>query len=96
MKKFILSALFFALTFASFGQVGIGIATTDAPDASAILEVRSTTKGVLIPRMNEAEIKAIVAPLEGLMVYCTNFKSLYVFNGTKFIGLILGKADINI
>lgn len=47
-------------------QVGIG---TIVPNASAILDVVSTTKGVLIPRMSDAQRIAIPSPAEGLMVY---------------------------
>ena len=47
------------------GQVGIGIAT---PDPSAMLHVESTDKGLLIPRMTEAERLAIPNPAEGLLV----------------------------
>ncbi|MGY0426518.1 MAG: hypothetical protein ACWIPI_06775, partial [Polaribacter sp.] len=63
-------------------QVSIG--TTSLED-SAALNIYSTTKGMLIPRMTKAKISKIVAPSEGLMVYCTDLKSLYVYNGTVFI-----------
>jgi len=52
----------------SFAQVAI---TTDgsSPDGSAMLDVKSTSKGLLIPRMTTAQRLAINAPAEGLMVY---------------------------
>jgi hypothetical protein len=53
----------------SEGQVGIG---TTTPDASAIVDITSSEKGFLLPRMTEAELNAIPAPAEGLLVYCTN------------------------
>ena len=53
----------------SQSAVGIGVA---APDATAVLEVASTTKGFLFPRMTEAQRSAIGSPATGLMVYQTD------------------------
>jgi hypothetical protein len=53
----------------SAGAVGIG---TVAPDASAILEVSSTSQGFLFPRMSEAQRGAITSPATGLLVYQTD------------------------
>ncbi|MEZ5199037.1 MAG: hypothetical protein R2764_22440 [Bacteroidales bacterium] len=44
----------------------------DPPDPSAMLDVNSNNKGVLIPRMTLAEMNAIENPAEGLMIYCTD------------------------
>jgi len=51
------------------GQVGVG---TGEPDNSALLEVKSTEKGLLPPRMTHQEINAIVEPANGLTVFCTD------------------------
>lgn len=51
------------------GSVGIG---TDTPDNSALLEMQSSQKGFLPPRMTSALMNAIPNPLVGLMVYCTD------------------------
>ena len=59
-------------------QVGIG---TIVPDASAILDMQSTTQGMLIPRMTLAERDAIVEPAEGLQVYNTTNNSSDIFTG---------------
>jgi hypothetical protein len=69
----------------------VGIGTT-TPDASAALEIESTTKGFLPPRMTLAQINAIATPAEGLMVYCLDCttKGLFVNNGTKFINITNG------
>lgn len=48
------------------GRVGI---TNVAPDASAALDITSTTKGFLPPRMTTTQRDAISSPLEGLIVY---------------------------
>ena len=76
----------------SFAQVGIG---TTTPDASAALDVESTDKGFLPPRMNEAERDAISTPAAGLIVWCTNCGSdgeVQVFNGTTWTNMIGGAA----
>ncbi|MCX6306903.1 MAG: hypothetical protein NT040_18205 [Bacteroidetes bacterium] len=54
-----------------FSQVGIN---TDgsAPNSAAMLDVKSTTKGLLPPRMSHAEMNAIASPAFGLIVYCTD------------------------
>lgn len=65
------------------GSVGIGVST---PDASALLDIASTTKGLLIPRMTEAERDAIAAPANGLQVYVTDLSKIYVYNGA-WVGL---------
>jgi hypothetical protein len=82
-------SLLLANSFSSFAQVGIG---TDTPHASAALEIRSTTKGFLPPRMTLKQIHTIATPAEGLMVYCTNCSTIGVFvnNGTKFINIVNG------
>ncbi len=89
MKKILLSAIFIATALTSFSQVGIG---TNSPNASAALDVESTTLGFLPPRMTSAEMTAIAAPAEGLTVYCNDCtpKSLYFFNGTDYIAAVDG------
>jgi uncharacterized protein (TIGR02145 family) len=52
-----------------YGQRGIG---TNTPNASAILELASTTKGFLLPRLTSAQRGAISNPVAGLTVYCTD------------------------
>src|SRR5262245_10820743 len=51
-----------------------------SPDASAILDVSSTTKGVLVPRMTSVQRTGIVNPAKGLMVYQTNLDSGFYYN----------------
>ena len=70
------------LAVTTYAQVGIG---TQSPDNSAVLDITSTTKGLLPPRVTNVQMNAISNPAEGLMVYCTDCatkKGLYVFNGT--------------
>ena len=65
MKNIILS--FFLFSICGMAQVGIG---TTTPQAA--LEVSSTTSGILIPRMTEAQRDLIPVPLDGMLVYVTN------------------------
>lgn len=59
-----------------FGQDGIGIGTTK-PDASAALDVRSSNKGLLLPRIAVDTLNRPTAPADGLLVYNTISESLY-------------------
>jgi len=66
--KHIFLYLFFLITLYSKAQVGIG---TKIPEPSAMLEVKSNSKGVLISRMTESERSSIKSPSPGLLVYQT-------------------------
>ena len=90
MKSNILSLLVFTAIFAytttTQAQVGIG---TNSPGASAQLEVSSTTKGFLPPRMTSTQRAAITTPASGLMVYQTDGTvGLYYYNGSAWIYII--------
>lgn len=84
MRKLLLQACLLMTTGALHAQVGIGIAT---PDASAQLHISATNKGLLIPRMTEANRPA--SPATGLMIYQTNnTPGYYYFDGSawKMVG----------
>ena len=59
------------------GKVGIGISV---PHASAIVDIYSTTKGFLPPRMTESQRTAIATPAAGLLVYQTDGTAGYYYN----------------
>ena len=64
------------------GAVGVGTAT---PSAAAALEVASTTKGFLPPRMTTAQRTSIVSPVAGLLVYQTDGTAgLYQYDGSAW------------
>ena len=67
-------------------SVGIN-ADGSTPHSSAILDVKSTTKGLLAPRMTEAQRLAISAPAAGLLVYETTSNAIWVYNGTDWVQL---------
>jgi hypothetical protein len=65
----------------SQGRVGIG---TTSPSASALLDVSSTTQGLLPPRMTGVQRDAISSPAAGLMIYNTTTNKLNFYNGTAW------------
>src|SRR5258705_2743979 len=68
--------------FPSTGAAGIGTIT---PDASSLLEIKSTTKGFLISRMTKTQRDAIVAPATGLLIYQTNSTpGFYYYDGAAW------------
>ncbi|OCB76906.1 hypothetical protein [Flavobacterium crassostreae] len=75
MKKITFLLLFFLNV--AFAQVGIGTVT---PDPSAVLELSSTTQGLLTPRMTTTQRTAIASPANGLMVYDTTLKTFYYYD----------------
>jgi hypothetical protein len=52
------------------------------PDASAILDIKSTDKGILIPRMTTTQQNNISSPAEGLLIYNTTTSSFWFFDGS--------------
>jgi hypothetical protein len=83
MKNKILFLILFFSSLAAFGQTGIG---TTTPDASAQLEVSSTSKGFLPPRMTKEQRDAILSPAEGLLLYqIDNETGFYYFDGNAWM-----------
>jgi len=84
MKRIIYSLLVFALfTISANAQDNVGIGTT-SPDASAKLDVKSTTQGFLMPRMTTTERDAIASPATGLQIYNTDEKCVQAYDGTAW------------
>jgi len=89
MKKALLVSVLFLSVF-TFGQ-NVGINTTGTnPDASAMLDIMSSTKGLLIPRVDIINVNTaapITAPTTSLLVYNTNVASgvgYYYWDGSKW------------
>jgi hypothetical protein len=87
MKKLCFFLLFILiLSNKVFSQVSIN--NNDAPpDPSAMLDVTSTNKGFLPPRMSHTAILAIKSPAEGLIVYDSTFHKPLYYNGTRWTPL---------
>jgi uncharacterized protein (TIGR02145 family) len=98
MKK--LTLLFLAISFITAyhlnAQGGVSINEDgSAADGSAMLDVKSTDKGLLPPRMTAAQRDAISSPAAGLIIWCTNCGDageMQVFNGTLWTNAIGGTA----
>ena len=71
------------LTATTYAQVGIG---TTTPHASAALDITSTTKGFLTPRMTNVQRQSISNPAAGLMVFVTDFDGgrFMFYDGTEW------------
>lgn len=86
-----ISLVLIASAFAnrSFSQ-SVSINNTAAiADSTAILDVSSTTKGLLIPRMTALQKTGIVTPATGLLIYQTDGQAgFYYFNGSSWLLLI--------
>ena len=91
MRKVIIlcaSILFFVKNTSA--QVAINQNSAN-PVPSAMLDVASTNKGVLIPRMSEAQRLAILAPVKGLLVFQNdNSEGFYFYNGTDWTAISSG------
>jgi hypothetical protein len=87
MKKiYLLSAAFMLAAFANSTAQNVAInGTGAAPAASAMLDVSSTTTGILIPRMTTVQRTAIAAPATGLKVYDTTTGTFWWYNGTVWV-----------
>ena len=85
MKKLIFLIGLCIATFNLNAQVGIG---TNAPDASAMLDVTTTTKGILFPRMTSAQRQNIPGPAVGLYVFDTDTKSLWYYDGALWVNTV--------
>lgn len=84
---------------------GLSVNTTGAtPDSSAMLDVSSTSKGFLMPRMNTKQMNAISKPADGLMVFNTDRAAFYVYASKSWTKVLLagqttannaGRTDVN-
>ena len=90
LKHFSRALVFTIMLIANLMASAQVAVNTDAsnPDASAMLDVKSTDKGLLIPRMTETERNAITSPATGLLIYQTDGTAgFYYYDGSKW-GLI--------
>jgi hypothetical protein len=79
----------FLLTGTLNAQVGINNST---PDASAELDVKSSTRGFLAPRMNGTEMNAIASPAAGLAIYNTDSSSYCIYTGNAWLKMLTGNS----
>lgn len=81
MDKYLFSLCILSLSHL-WAQVGVG---TNTPHSSSMLEVQSTDKGILFPRMTSTQRMAIGSPANGLHVFDTNTNSLWYYNGSFWV-----------
>src|SRR5678816_3240921 len=84
LMKILVLVLLCCITAFSVTAQRVGIGTT-TPHSSALLELKSTNRGVLIPRMTTAQRDAIVSPAEGLMILNLYDKCVDIFDGSSWI-----------
>ena len=72
MKQFFTLLAAVLLTATTYAQIGIN---NETPDASAALDITSTTGGLLAPRMTAAQRDAITTPSQGLIIFCSDCAS---------------------
>jgi hypothetical protein len=81
-KQLIIIMISIVIPFINYSQ-SVGIGTT-IPDSSAILEVKSTNKGFLIPRMTTVQRDAIVNPTMGLQIFNLDDSCSDIYNGSNW------------
>lgn len=79
MRKKLLFFIFLITSFFNYAQVGIN---TSSPDPSSVLDIVSTTSGMLTPRMTTVQRNAIATPAEGLLVFDTDEDAFYYYDLT--------------
>jgi hypothetical protein len=88
LKTLIAALLISASAFAQ--NVGIN-SDGSSPNSSAMLDVKSTTKGMLVPRMSLAQRDQISSPATGLLVFQTdNTPGFYFYDGTQWKSVVNG------
>lgn len=89
--RFLTITLSIVLSTGLFAQNVAINSTGAAPAASAMLDITSSTSGLLIPRMTSAQRSAIASPATGLMVFDTNTLGFWYYNGTAWVALSAGQ-----
>lgn len=94
-KPTLLFAILLTLNTIIFAQ-GVSINTSGAAaDASAMLDVSSTTQGLLHPRMTETQRKLISSPATGLLVFQTDETSeIYYYNRSSWESFVSGIVNM--
>ena len=94
VSNFIILTLILASASNLQAQVGIASGSI-TPDASSMLEVQSTTKGLLTPRMTTSQKNAISNPATGLTIYQTDSTAgYYVYTGSAWTRLLTATVPV--
>src|SRR5687767_2225383 len=84
MNKIICILLLIITSITSVSQVAINTSGITNAASSSMLDVSSTSKGILLPRMSSSQRKAIANPETGLLVYDTDRQTIYLFDGENW------------
>jgi len=79
--------------FIFFFMIATSAVDIQAQNPSAIMDLESTTQGLLVPRMTSAERMAIATPAQGLLVYDTDRKSFWYFQNSIWGELASGELS---
>ena len=87
-----IAIVFISLLQSFEGKAQVTIGSSAAPHSSAVLDLQSTTRGFLPPRMTSAQRNAIGTPAPGLVVFDTDMNQLFLFDGAQWLPLSAGAA----
>lgn len=91
MKKIIFTSVFFSVLLTTvFAQVGIG---TNSPNASSILDLSSTSKAFIPPRMTTTQRDQIANPVAGMMIYNSTTACVEFYKGTGWYNVCTGATS---
>lgn len=95
-SRLIVSLVFMITTGFAYAQNNIAITdnASHEADVSAVLDVWSTSKGMLVPRLNTDQINSVSSPATGLLVFNTDVNSFWFFNGSTWDDLSSGSTGL--
>ncbi|XZF15444.1 beta strand repeat-containing protein [Chitinophagaceae bacterium MMS25-I14] len=82
------------LIFSPSGSANVGIGTA-SPNTTALVDITSTTAGILVPRMTTTQRTAISSPANGLLVYDITTSCFWVYKSTLWVQIISGAPSLN-
>lgn len=92
--KYIASSMMMLMLSQTLFAQGVGINDDNTnPDPTAILDVKSTDKGMLVPRMSTPQRTAIVSPAVGLLVFDLTTNGFWYFDGTVWVQISNGAVS---
>jgi hypothetical protein len=100
-KNIVTSIIFLVFPILMYSQVAISNNPEAVPDGSAMLDISSPDKGLLIPRMEITDAESpVVDPADGLLIYNTSAasveKGVYVWSSddTKWVAVITSNSEV--
>jgi hypothetical protein len=93
MKKYLI-CIYVSLVVLLTNAQSVAINTDGSPaNNSSILDIKSSSKGILVPRMTTVQRNAIASPANGLLVYDTNSNSFWFYNGSTWTNISTGSGN---